>query len=133
MLDVHKGEILQMTLHRAYQSKELRLVTVCTRGTLAEWDPTTQELMGVYDLAIGEGRLKLCVMNKKYVATLQATEFKVFDMATKQLIGSFPKPVSNFGVSTIAMSRRAETLAFTQGKIIYLKDLATFKSNADFV
>lgn len=34
-------------------------------------------------------------------------------------------------MSTLALSRRAETLAFTQGKIIYLKDLTNLKQ--DFV
>lgn len=40
-------------------------------------------------------------------------------------------------MSNLALSRRADTLAFTQGKIIYLKDLSTLKqksaSGVDFV
>lgn len=77
----------------------------------------------------------MCVMNKRYICTFQSatSEFRVFDAATKGLIGQFTKPVANFGVSTFALSRRADTLAFTQGKVIYLKDLSTLKTNADFV
>ena len=59
----------------------------------------------------------------------------MFDIFTKALIGKFTKPVANFGVSTIAVSKRADTLAFCQGKILYLKDIGALKSGtvSDFV
>jgi len=67
-------------------------------------------------------------MNKRYICTFKYNEFTVFDILTKQKIGSFVKPVANFGVSNFALSRRADTLAFTQGKILYLKNLSTLKT-----
>ena len=40
LTDVHKSDILSMTIQRNPQ-KQLRLTTVCARGTVAEWDPET--------------------------------------------------------------------------------------------
>lgn len=36
-------------------------------------------------------------------------------------------------MSSLSISRRAETLSFTQGKIIYLKDLSTLKSKGSAI
>ena len=71
--------------------KQLRLQTVCARGGVAEWDPHSQELLGAYDLNIGESRIKLCSMNRHYICTFSSlsSEFRVFDSQTKVLIGSF--------------------------------------------
>ena len=40
MLDVHKTDIVQMSLIRNL-NKELRLVSICSKGVVAEWDPLT--------------------------------------------------------------------------------------------
>jgi len=71
--------------------KQLRLQTVCARGGVAEWDPHSQELLGVYDLNIGESRIKLCTMSRSYICTFisLSSEFRVFDSHTKVMIGSF--------------------------------------------
>jgi len=70
--DIHKSEIQSMIIHRNSTTKELRLLSVCAKGTVAEWDPITFDLLAVYELAIGQGRIKICVMNKRYIATYQS-------------------------------------------------------------
>ena len=41
--------------------------------------------------------------------------FRVYDVETKSMLAKFDKPQENFAVSNIALSRAANTLAFTQG------------------
>ena len=64
--DVHKSDILYMSRLKN------KLVTICGRGTVAEWDIGTQDLLAVFNLAVGEGRVKLCVANKRYICTYQS-------------------------------------------------------------
>jgi hypothetical protein len=113
-------------------------MSVCSRGTVAEWGAESHDLLAVHEgLDLGESRVKLCSISKHYIVTFSssAAEFRVFDISTKGLVGKFSKPVQNFGVSTLSVSRRADTLAFTQGKILYLKNIADLKKgvSGDFV
>jgi len=55
----------------------------------------------------------------------------VFDLISKAIIATFGKPVANFGVSGMAISKRASTLAITQGKVLYLKDLSALKNDTE--
>lgn len=55
----------------------------------------------------------------------------MFDLVSKATIATFGKPVANFGVSGMALSKRASTLAITQGKVLYLKDLESLKNNVE--
>ena len=122
--------IVAMSLYRNQTDKDLRLMSVCSRGTVAEWGAESHELLAVHaGLDLGQSKIKLCTISKHYIATFSssASEFRVFDVSTKSLIGKFAKPVHNFGVSTLSLSRRADTLAFTQGKILYLKNIADLK------
>jgi hypothetical protein len=51
-------------------SKELKLTTVCAKGTVAEWDPVSLEFQAYYQLEIRDGaKIKLCTFNKRYIVT----------------------------------------------------------------
>lgn len=104
-----------MSLYRNQSEKDLRLMTICGRGTVAEWGAESHELLAIHAVDLDETKIRLCAISKHYIVTFSsaAAEFRVFDISTKSLIGKFTKPVPNFGVSTLSLSRRSNTLAFT--------------------
>jgi hypothetical protein len=84
-----------------------------------------------YDLASNDAVLKLVSVSKKHIVTFDGSKFFVFDATTKALKFTVDKPMQAFGVSAIAVSRRRDTLAFTQGNVLYLKDLSA--DSADLI
>jgi hypothetical protein len=67
--DVHKSDIVGLNLLRNKVDKELRLVSVCAKGIVAEWNVETHELQSVARLELGEGKLKFCTITKNYIVT----------------------------------------------------------------
>ena len=59
------------------------------KGTVAEWNPTSLELVGCYTLNVD--KIKQCAISKHYIATFSnaTSAFNIFDINTKSLIGSF--------------------------------------------
>ena len=93
--DVHKAYIVGMGLLTKDSDGEdiaPRLVSVCKRGVFAEWDPSSNELLAVTDLDIGENKIKLCSIQSSHIVTqsAEAHEFRVFDMGSKKMIRQFP-------------------------------------------
>ena len=106
---------------------EPRLFTMCSRGLLAEWDPATSELLGVNELDVGEGKVRMCTISATQIITYQseAKEFKMFDINSKQLIRQFPQTESKFTVSNIAATDGdSKMFAYTQGKNLTVVDLS---------
>ena len=67
--DVHKSDIFGLNLLRNKVDKELRLVSICAKGIVAEWNVETHELQSVAQLELGDGKLKLCSITKSYIVT----------------------------------------------------------------
>ena len=95
--DVHKSKIISLSLMRFDQQPQasnftgsLRLLSVCGKGVLAEWNPQTHEILARYQLDLGqEGKAKLVALNKNNIVVYQSASgcFKVFDTVTRQLVG----------------------------------------------
>ena len=49
-----------------------RLLTLCSRGVLAEWDPSSRELLNMTELDIGEGKVKLSSIHAARIITYSA-------------------------------------------------------------
>ena len=87
-----------MSLYRNQTDKDLRVLSICSRGTVAEWGAESHELLSVHqglDLGGENNKIRLCAISKHYIVTfsIQSAEFRVFDIFTKSLIGRFAKPV----------------------------------------
>jgi hypothetical protein len=67
--DVHKSDIVGLNLLRNKVDKELRLISVCSKGVVAEWSVESHELQSVTQLELRDGKLKLCSLTKSYIVT----------------------------------------------------------------
>jgi len=88
--DVHSGNIVAMVLI------EQKLFTLCSKGTIAEWDCHSKELLDSQQLDFSKeqaGKVKLAAINQTHVVTFhaQSDTFNVYNTISKALITSFTK------------------------------------------
>lgn len=70
--DVHRCDIVQMCISNQNAEKEKRLLTICAKGVLAEWDAKSHQLLSTHQLQISaEGKIKHCVVNKTHIVVFQ--------------------------------------------------------------
>lgn len=81
--DVHKADIVALTLNE----EQTRLLSVCRRGILAEWDLKSLELKDINQLKIEEHKVKSAVFTQSSLVAYMgiSKHFRVFDLATKSL------------------------------------------------
>ena len=64
---------MAMSLYRNQTDKDLRLMSVCSRGTVAEWGAESHELLAVHaGIDLGQSKVKLCTISKHYIATFSS-------------------------------------------------------------
>ena len=63
-----------MELTRSKESKHHILITICARGTIAEWDASSHELVQATKLDLAEqGSIRQCTLNKTTIVTFQGS------------------------------------------------------------
>jgi hypothetical protein len=85
--DVHKAEIIALYVDTNDSGFVLR--SVDARGLLAEWDPESNELTLVHQLAVNEDdppkKVRYVHIDSQQIVICQAASFGVFDISTKQM------------------------------------------------
>jgi hypothetical protein len=100
-----------------------RLISLCSRGVLAEWDTRDQTLIDVYELQ-SLGKIKQALITDEDIVLYDSQQqvFKVFDLKTKSLKYTIHEHSQNPGyVNGLALS--GSILGYIRGRSLIIHDL----------
>eukprot|EP00347_Sterkiella_histriomuscorum_P004204 403361349 len=116
--DVHKANIV--ALHFTEQNK---LISLCSRGILAEWEPAVGQLINIYELKSCR-KIKHAEINNDHIITYDSEKkvIQVFDSHSKNLLHTLQENQSQIG-SVNAIAIKGNSLAYIKGRFLNVIDL----------